>query len=218
MKQLTSLLAAGALLAACATNSSAATSGPFTTSTPIPFTLTDWTGTLVFPQFNPGLGVLNSVQLDLTGSLRTILTVQNLSGLASSGTVKTELQVTVQDAGNNLIAPEIDLLSPNYAYSLAPGGSATSGSLTKTGSSSDLYTLAAILAEFTGVGNISLNGSTFTQTLLANTGGNTVASQVTDASLTGTVTYEYTVVPEPSTFALLALGLGTMPFLRRQRQ
>jgi hypothetical protein len=218
MKQLTSLLAAGALLVTCATSSLATTLGPITTSTPIPFTLTDWTGTLLFPQFNPSLGTLNSVQLDLSASMRTTLTVQNLGGLASSGTAKTELQVTVQDAGNNLIVPEIDLLGPNFAYTLPPGGSVTSPLLTKSGTSSDLYTLAAILAEFTGVGNISLSGSTFTQTLLANTGGNTVASQVTDASLTGTVTYTYTEIPEPSTFALLSLGLAALPILRRKRQ
>jgi hypothetical protein len=69
-----------------------------------------------------------------------------------------------------------------------------------------------------GNGNISLNASTFTQTLLANTGGNTAASQVTDANLTGNVIYTYTVVPEPSTFGLLALGLSALPLLRRQRQ
>lgn len=216
MKQLTSLLAVTSLLAACATTASAATSGPFTTSTPISFTLTDWTSTLSFPQFNPGLGVLNSVQLDFTSTLRTTLTVENNAASSSSGTAKTEIQVTVQDAGNNLIAPEIDLLSPVFGYSLAPGASLTSPLLTQTGSSSDLYTLAAILAEFTGAGNITLNASTFSQTLLANTGGNTAASQVSDASLTGTVTYTYSVVPEPSTVALLSLA--ALPLLRRQRR
>jgi hypothetical protein len=80
------------------------------------------------------------------------------------------------------------------------------------------YTSGAILTEFTGGGNIGLNASTFTQTTLSNTGGNTTSSQVTDAGLTGTVTYTYTAVPEPSTFGLLALGLSALPLLRRQRQ
>jgi hypothetical protein len=80
------------------------------------------------------------------------------------------------------------------------------------------YTLGTILTEFTGGGNISLNAGTLTYTLLSNYGGNTVSSQVTDAGLTGTVTYTYTAVPEPSTFGLLALGLSALPLLRRPRQ
>ena len=94
------------------------TSGPFTTTTPIPSTLTDWTGTLSFPKFNPGLGILTQVQLDLNGAMSTILTITNDSPAGSSGVAKTELMMTVQDAGNNLNAPEIDLLSPGYIYTL----------------------------------------------------------------------------------------------------
>ncbi len=50
-------------------------SGPFTTTTPIASTLTDWTSSLEFPQFNSALGTLTMVQIDLAGSMTTVLTV-----------------------------------------------------------------------------------------------------------------------------------------------
>lgn len=181
-------------------------SGPFTTTTPISLTLTDWSSSLAFPKFNPALGSLTAVQIDLSGSMRTVLTVTNNGLSSSSGTAKTELQMTVQDSGSNLIDPTIDMFSSNFNYTnLGAGQSVTSGILTKNGSSSDIYTLAAVLAEFTGPGTITLPAFTFTQTWLTNTGGNTSASQVTNASLTGSVTYSYDV-PEPATVALLSLG------------
>ena len=208
---------ASATLLFVSTAARAAVDGPYVTSTPIAFALTDWSSSLTFPQFNPSLGTLLSVKLDLNGSLSTVLDVTNLSLTASSGTVKTEVQFTVQDGGNNLIpTPQLSLLSPIYAYSLAPGAGATSGALIKNGSSSDTYTLAAILTEFTGAGTFTVSASTFTQTLLANTGGNTSAAQVTDASLTGTVTYNYVPVPEPTSLALAGLGSAAMLFRRRR--
>jgi hypothetical protein len=81
---------------------------------------------------------------------------------------------------------------------------------TANSSSDETYTAAAILAEFTGTGTISLGFQTFTQTLLANTGGVTSTSQVTHAGATGTVTYTYIAapVPEPSSWALMGIGGG----------
>jgi hypothetical protein len=195
-------------------------SGPFTTSTPIPFTLTDWTGSLTFPKFDSSLGILTQVDMSLSGGIQTVLTVTNTSPEVSSGTARTEVQMTIQDAGGNLNTPQLDLLSPNYTYSLGSGQSVTSGTLTKSGNSNDSYTLAAVLAEFTGPGTIVLPASTFTQTWLTNLGGSTYASQATSASLTGTVTYHYTTVatPEPTSLLLLAVGLGALGLVSRRKK
>jgi hypothetical protein len=195
-------------------------SGPFTTTTPIPDTLTDWTGSLSFPKFDPSLGTLTEVDLALSGRMSTILTVINSSPTGSSGHANTHLQMTVQDAGGNLIIPEIDIYSASYTYSLGAGESVTSGALIKTGASDDQYFDSGVLAEFTGLGAIVLPASTFTETVIANTGGNTAASQVTQARLTGTVTYHYNPVltPEPSTLMLFGIGaMGLLAYAWRKR-
>jgi hypothetical protein len=180
-------------------------------------TPTDWpTGeTLSFPQFDPSLGTLTSVTLDLSGSLNTTITATNVDGSnTSSGTANAQVQFSVQDLGSNLTVPQLTLTSPGFTYSLLPGQSISSGPLTQSGTSSNTYTNPAVLDEFTGLpGNLgtnSLSASTYTLALIAVHGGNTYPSQVTAASLTGTVTYTYTAVPEPSAFALLGAGVAAL--------
>lgn len=194
----------------------AGTSGPFTTSTPIPYTKTDWGGTLAFPKFNPALGTLTQVDISITAAMQTTLTVTNTASSASTGTAKTEVAVTVTDP-LALITMGPDFFSPNYPFSLDPGQSVTSGTLTKSSTDTQSFTAAAILSEFTGPGTITMNASTYTQTWLAFNGGNTEASQVTDASCTGTVTYYY-VVPEPSGLMVLApMAFGLLTMIRKRR-
>ncbi len=177
--------------------------GPITTSTPIPLTLTNWSNTLAFQKFNPSLGTLNSVKLDLSGSLSTVITVT--SSTYATGWAKTSVDVNVQDVGHNLNSPPISLMSPAFTFTNL-SGTVVSGTLTKSGVSSDTYTAAAVLSEFTGTGDFLLPADTFTETLVSFTSGNADVSQVTSASLTGTVTYDYTV-PEPATITLLCTGL-----------
>jgi hypothetical protein len=160
------------------------------------------------------------VQIDLSGSFQTTLTIQNNANSASNGRAWTEVQLSAEDAGSYLNAPELDLMSsPAFTYTgLAPGASITSPLLTMAGTDSETYTLQAVLDEFTGNGSISLSASTYTDTVLANHGGNTYASQVTLAGLTGDVIYTYNAVPEPGTCILLGLGAAGMLFFARHRR
>ena len=187
-------------------------SGPFVTTTPIPSTLTDWRSSLSFPKFDSSLGTLTSVELDLSGHFATVITVTNIGTGPSTGTAKTEVAVTVQDGGGNLSVPELDLFSSNYVFTDLPAGqSVDSGTINKSGGSSDVYTQSAVLAAFTGPGTIVLSASTYTQSWIAYSGGNSLATQVTSADLTGSVRYTYVPVPEPS--AILLLGIGALGLL-----
>lgn len=217
LKQLASLITASAVLTAC-TATALAETVIYTTTTPISSTLTDWSGSLSFPQFQPSLGTLAMVQLDLQGGMQTVLTVDNTGNQSSSGYAKTEIALTVQDAGDNFTVPEIDFFSPAYDFSLAADTSTISGTLVQSGTGGDQYTALAILNEFTGLGSISLAASTYTATMILYTGGNTLATQATSASLTGTVTYYYNPVPVPEPTSLALLVLGGLALCLRRRQ
>jgi hypothetical protein len=203
----------------------------FTTSTPIAPTLTDWTSSLAFQQFNPSLGTLQSVTLGLSSGLTTTLTVKNIgSTIPSNGNASTEVLVAVVDPSGIIgtlptytpfpVAPsnpQLDYMSGGFSYnSLAAGTQVTSGTLTGSESNSTTYTAAGLLAEFTGAGNILMPTGTLTYTNLSNSGGNTESSQVTYAHLTGTVTYTYTPVPVPSALLLLGPGLIGLVGLRKR--
>ncbi len=173
----------------------------YPTSCAIPATTTDWSSSVPLQLFDPSLGTLQSVDIYVSSTLNTTLTVTNTGDTSSSGTAKTEVQVTVD--GN----PVLDFLSPAFSYSLGPGDNTTSGLLTSSSSQdSGPLTDAPTLSAFTGVGTMDLYAYTFTQTDFSNTGGNTNASQATDASFTATVTYDYIATPEPGSMVLLGLG------------
>ena len=194
----------------------------FPTLTPVPSTVTDWSSSLTFPQFDPSLGTLTAVTVSLAGSLTTDINITN----NSEAGVKRQCGHTGRGfppgpPDNDLTSPAFSLYSPSYVYSLGAGDSTDSGPLSSTGTGTDTVPPASF-GEFTGGGTITLPASTFTETQLANTGGNTGASQMTEASLTGSVTYYYNpplpATPEPSTLALLAVGaLGLVGYGWRRR-
>jgi hypothetical protein len=205
------------------TTAHATTLGPITTTTPISSTLTDWSNNLSFAQFNPSLGTLTSVELDLTSALTTSLTLTNTSDtLGASGKAFTEVQISVGTALGLFDVPQIDQNSPKFTFNVGASGSASSGVHTFSGESTSLYNLSnvssSVLSAFTGTGNISLPASTFTQTWIQYSSGNVNQSQVTNASLTGDVIYTYTPAPVPLPSALILLGPGLFGLVGLRRR
>jgi hypothetical protein len=171
---------------------------------------------LSFQQFNPVLGILTNVQLDLSGSVNATLSVNNGSQNASLVKANIDTQIIVQDAGNNLASPAIDLTVPTISHTVNGGDTWSSGILTKSDSSSNQYTAAGVLSEFTGIGSISLNAASLTETMLSYTGGNLDIDQLTYAQLNGSVTYTYNQnIPEPATIIFMSLGIVT--FFRKKK-
>ena len=197
-------------------------------------TLTDWSKTATFGKFDTGLGTLISVSFTLDTSIATTLTVTNTSGSSSSGSVRTEVFVALNDPSNNfgfyvptppgdVVGNSVsDLLTGTQSYSLTAGQSKTLTQKTATSNATYDYFDGATLTEFSGPGSIDLTLNTFTTTLLSNSGGNTNSSQVTNASglITLVYTYDVTAIPEPATYAagfgVIAL-LGAMVIRRRQK-
>jgi hypothetical protein len=237
---LRSLLTIAVALVLLSGLASAGTIGPYTTTTPIVARTTDFgntgtdnppipsgTASLSFAKFDTTLGTLNSVTITLNDSFSTVLTVTNTSATTNaSGYIRTEVQIAIGSGLGDWMNNSTDTTLPKFNYTLLPLASTTSGTLTGTDSSTGVYTSgadAAIIALFeaAGGGTYNLPVGTFTDTLQSNTGGNTNSGQVTSASITGTVTYDYTPppsgAPEPATMALLGSALVGLAVLGRKR-
>lgn len=201
--------------------------GPALTEIGTPMGPVPW----AFQQFNPAMGVLQSVTIDIFASMVTDLTATNAvdAGSNANGDVSTRLRIYVQDPGLNLFAgagggATIQNSWGDFAYSLTPGSSVSSGPLNSSASSSQNYTSGAVLSEFTGLSDMFLFVYTNTATTNTNSGGNFTASQATMASLMGNVTYNFNdplppaPVPEPASMFLLGSGAVALVRMRRKQR
>ncbi len=188
------------------------TSGPFTTSTPISDTATDYTGTLTFPKFQSSLGTLLSVTISITTDVSGTVSIYNSGSTTESGTMFPFVLVGFTDPDNYLPTPfdmyenptggslTATALTKPYAFSgLTTGNTATSGTLSSTLSTVTTFNAVnnpQFLSECTGSSgdSVTLSLSTATGESGSVGGGSGTGFMLSTSvvmGITGTITYTY---------------------------
>jgi hypothetical protein len=193
--------------------------------------LTDWTKQLSLTQFNPTSGDLQSVTVSLSAGLNSTFTITNTGG-STYGVGSYAIKSLDIYLGSSSIDQAVDAQNPNGSgnawlnvlsarlslNNLAPNASVSG---TRTGNASPLgasYTDNTTLGYFTGSGITLLDVYTASGYLMNLINGSSYDSaQSTTATVTGIVTYDFTLVPEPSPIALLGMGLLMLwPLIRKR--
>jgi len=171
-------------------------------------------------QFNNGLGVLQSIQITLSGGISGTITLNQTSTTTQSmkGTESSDFNVA---ALPGFVIP-IPLFTA--AYNTGFQNVAPSTPQTFTLSNNQNLNLgtdsnAATFATYTGAGNFLINVTTSSTFSISGGGGQAQASQSTGGFLNAAVVYTYTssAVPEPTTVSLIGLGLIGVGFIGRRK-
>lgn len=224
MKKIAAALAAVAL---CAGAQAATVSDSFT-NTLQTTDFTNQTGTLDL--FNTSLGTLTGVSLTLYGHSVTDLTLTNTSSSVSDANASSRTRLTFSSSIGGLSsiiggAYKIQLLPTTDDVTLNPGESVGFNALSDNGSFV-VSGLNAILSAFNasaGHNTFTISCSSTTRLLTSVSGGNSDATQNTQANCGAAVTYTYTAAPtpptptpEPASLALVGLGLAGVGVVRKK--
>jgi len=185
--------------------------GPFT-DTLVP-TTTEWNHIFQVQAFDPSLGSLVAVYVEVTEDVNVSGYVENTAATPASFFFRSGSLLTVTLPGMlGFLQPNPLAVSQSYT-GLAPGASAPYGPASASESVDNTYYTP--LSGWTGAGKwVKLPAYTLTDERITGGGGNIIAAMNTVAGATVKVTYYY--IPEPGSVALLALG-GVVLLLRRRR-
>jgi len=181
------------------------------------------------PQFNPSLGTLESVTVDLVGTGEFVQKFENLSSSGSQILLTQSLQIFLGfggqpsiptlSTGTQLVQPGfnpaafdgvLNFAAPSGGDTIVPVNVAATETFAKN---SDQY----ILNWFTGQNSVSLVLSANTSSTAAEDAAAAVDDPI-DAGADITVTYNYSAVPEPRTWAAASLILLGGAWLAQSRR
>jgi hypothetical protein len=179
---------------------------------------TDWTHAFDLPQFNPSLGLLESVTVHATFTFTTSGTVFNDSRNKANFTLQEFSALTLLLPGESGTI-WTKAATPLEHYTLQGFGSDTFGAFT-TQVTVDRTICSEDFQNFIGTGLVQLIGSTQTWQDLITKNGNPGVELLTSAGAFIKVEYEaITPVPEPSAAGLFIIGMAVLctRLLRRSK-
>ena len=180
--------------------------------------ITDYNITLQYPGFNPTLGTLTTVTLNLTAVYDTsYLFINNSTNSNGSLRSVTDAYLYLNTSGSPLLNPDplTDFHLSVNSGTVHYGGQYTTSSHQTFGATND-YTDSGILNYFLSPTPVSLAASTETWTS-SSISGNSYLQQSTTVELEGSIQYTYTPVPEPATFALAGMGALAIIWLKHKK-
>lgn len=168
---------------------------------------------LAVSQFNPALGTLNSVTMELSTAIESSLGFENLVSFE-----RPNIQVTTSVHGyialgymlmSNFTGGQTHILTIG-AFDGIIDYAGTSGTILETYSDADTGTFnlpfGSDFSQYIGLGSVLFPLITDSFTDHITKPANSAAIYNTTAEASVTITYDYTPVPEPATIAILAIG------------
>lgn len=197
LRTLSIALASVALLSWAA----ASTAGTITHNATLPLASTNWSGSMVFPQYDSANGCLDSVCVSLGGHVQGAAKFESLDGGPATVTMNMQSTITLKRPDGSTLVVTIPLAQTSDAVTAFDGTIDFGGTSGKTYAdlSADktevrCTSTAFDLSLFTGNGNISLPCEA-AGTSNGTGAGNLILQFLTSASSGASVTYHYSDCP-----------------------
>lgn len=156
------------------------------------------------PQFNPSDGTLDSVTLTMYSSFQFLFTYDGSSALGQLTFTQTD-SLTFLYIGS-LVLSQANLGPFKFTAGLPSQGQAFAPATAPILRGQTIFSDAADLANFTGMGEIPINAEFYSQPTVTWTSGTITWSLDDSATMAAVVTYDFTPVPEPGVMSLLILS------------
>jgi len=188
-----------------------------------PLQSTYWSQVFTLPKFDPTLGTLNSVTFELTGRVEGSVSFESLDVEPATVSMTLGAIVTLFHSDNTVIAttsPSVTTTDYVGAYDGVIDLDGASGR-THSGlwsSTVQSYCIASCdLSQYVGPGTFDV-----TVAATGNSGGHGAGNLLmlfrASASAAAQVRYDYTAIPEPSSFMAMSLGAVSLFGLARRRR
>jgi hypothetical protein len=213
---------------------------PFSVATTTPF---NGSQTLALPQFDPALGRLTEITINVAGALHSNWVCTNQSSTTAYAKIMEQQDFTITLGTQVLLSatqhthdeyyanwafaipdtPNYDPNEPAYmdgwrssAISCPTNTPVTYVIWNQSVSSNIISMPTTDFSTFIGTGHVNLIATEFDQVMYSMSGGNFTGGLVNTADAQATVTYTFIPVPEPASLAVVALGICGMLTRRRR--